>query len=402
MQSPPSSVLRFGAIAALVYALMLMPALVHASFDPSVFIVAGDHFVSADHSPSPILVRRHSFGYDGQFYYAMALDPLVPAVAVDGITFDHPVWRWQRIFYPLLSSALALGNARALPAIMLGINLLCIAALGMLARFALRLWPGARLPAWTLILWPGFMTTLTHDTTELLACACLLGAAMAWLQGRLLPFAILGACATLTRETSSLMLAAVCLVTMAQGLARDKPARLSAKPALYAAATLLPVVAWHFWLAHLWHDAAQAAPVQANLGLPFVGVAQRLAASIGTAFFTPGIGGNARLMAVYVAATAACIIAFSVWVATYLPALMRRGEAEAALGAGWLCMVALIFTLSARGPWIDPTAIFRAFSECGVIGWLILLRSGARARVAGAAILPLAIMNWHVCLVDLH
>ena len=55
----------FAGIAAALYAMLLLPALLGAHFDPSVFIVAGDHFVDAHAS---IFVRPHSFGYDGQFY----------------------------------------------------------------------------------------------------------------------------------------------------------------------------------------------------------------------------------------------------------------------------------------------------------------------------------------------
>jgi hypothetical protein len=283
---------------------------------------------------------------------------------------------------------------------MLGVNLICVAVLGLLATLTVRKHGAGGLPAWAFMLWPGFLTSLTHDTTELLACACLLGAALAWLQGRLTIFIVLAACAALTRETSSLMLAGLVLA----GLANKAVVRkTSVMPALCAAVALAPVLLWHFWLVHVLRGVAEAAPPQTNIGLPFAGVAQRLAAALGDAAGASGLSGAARFRAAYAAATALGIIAFSGWVTACLPALLRRGGREAAIGIGWLCMMALICMLTARGPWIDPTAIFRAFSECWVVGWLILVLSGARApRGGGLALLPFAVINWQLCLVQLR
>jgi len=42
------------------------------------------------------------------------------------------------------------------------------------------------------------------------------------------------------------------------------------------------------------------------------------------------------------------------------------------LAAGWLPIVALMSLLTADGPWIDQTAFFRAFTECYVVGCLVL------------------------------
>jgi hypothetical protein len=42
-------------------------------------------------------------GYDGQFFYRLALEPFSTAERVDGIAFDAPAYRQQRIGYPLLA-----------------------------------------------------------------------------------------------------------------------------------------------------------------------------------------------------------------------------------------------------------------------------------------------------------
>src|ERR1700758_5508700 len=85
------------------YGLLTLPILARNGFDPSVFIHAGDRFVDPAHLESPIIVKLHADGYDGQFYYRMALAPLRMQQAALGIRFDSPRWRVQRIVYPLLA-----------------------------------------------------------------------------------------------------------------------------------------------------------------------------------------------------------------------------------------------------------------------------------------------------------
>jgi hypothetical protein len=53
-----------------------------------------------------------SEGYDGQFTYYVAMDPRPEAVAPH---LDVPAYRYQRILYPLLARALALGQPAWIP-----------------------------------------------------------------------------------------------------------------------------------------------------------------------------------------------------------------------------------------------------------------------------------------------
>lgn len=60
-------------------------------------------------------------GYDGQFAYQIALDPL------QGWKYtDIPAYRYQRILYPMLARVLSLGQAVILPWMMLLINLVSL------------------------------------------------------------------------------------------------------------------------------------------------------------------------------------------------------------------------------------------------------------------------------------
>ena len=60
-------------------------------------------------------------GYDGQFFYYQAQDPLALRGAWQNL--DSPAYRFQRMFYPLAAYLLSGGDKEALPGVMLGISL---------------------------------------------------------------------------------------------------------------------------------------------------------------------------------------------------------------------------------------------------------------------------------------
>jgi len=64
-----------------------------------------------------------SEGYDGQFAYFIAVDPLGAAPLI-----DVPAYRYQRIVYPLLARLLALGRREWIPWMLPLVNLIALAA----------------------------------------------------------------------------------------------------------------------------------------------------------------------------------------------------------------------------------------------------------------------------------
>ena len=103
-------------------------------WDPQAFILARD--------PQTPATQDWGIGYDGQWSYAIARDP-VGAAAV----LDQPGYRYRRILYPLLVRAVSLGQEGLIPWAMIGLNL--AAATGCAALMAILLnrrqapaWPG--------------------------------------------------------------------------------------------------------------------------------------------------------------------------------------------------------------------------------------------------------------------
>lgn len=140
-------------------------------------------------------------GYDGQFFYRLALNPFALGIGpVDGSELDN-LFRGGRIAYPLMVWMVSLGGRPALvPLAMIAVN---IAAIGLLA------WTGARLAlssgqhaAWGLAL-PGFIGvafSFTRNLSEVVAAAAVFTAIECLRRHRTGLASVALAVAVLTRE----------------------------------------------------------------------------------------------------------------------------------------------------------------------------------------------------------
>jgi hypothetical protein len=113
------------------------------------------------HNPDERFVSQ---GYDGQFFYYIALDPANARNYV-----DDPGYRYGRILYPLTARALAFGEPDGVPYALLLINLMAVA----LGTAALAAWLARRGCSewWALLygLFPGLMISVQRDLSEPLA-----------------------------------------------------------------------------------------------------------------------------------------------------------------------------------------------------------------------------------------
>jgi hypothetical protein len=117
------------------------------------YVHIGPRFVLHDPQAAP--------GYDGQFYYQIARDPLHATPFL-----DHPAYRYQRIVYPLLIAVLSLGQVNIIPYMLLLVNFIAI-VLGteLLARLLIK----ENLSPWFSLAFGfyfGQATAFIFDTTE--------------------------------------------------------------------------------------------------------------------------------------------------------------------------------------------------------------------------------------------
>ena len=359
--------LTFAALIALIYLALTLPILLHASQDLSVFIIAGDYFVDPH---APILVRPHSFGYDGQFFYRLAVAPFSFTNPAAGIRFDVPVYRSQRFLYPLLAWLASAAQPGAAPAALFAVN---IAAIALLAGAALSLVRRLALPdatAFAIVAWPGLLVSLTHDTAEIVTVAFLLSALAARAHRRLALYILCGIAATLTRETAAPVFAGLFLYDLV-ALRRGGSWRLL----LADIATVLPLLADHAIMPILWHQTASEGVLSHDFGWLLLGLARALAEKITALTSANHSRADAlnlvALVLLFLLAARAIIAAWSA----------RRGQ-NAWIAAAWLPTALLMAGLSeGDGAFVTPFEYCRVFSEFWPLSCLVIA-AGSPARRA--------------------
>jgi hypothetical protein len=205
---------------ALMIALSVFTAgqLARSDFDPSAFIVAGDRFSDPNGVPRGVTVLKDSSGYDGQFYYRLALDPFTSKATDAGITLDNPPYRHQRFLYPFIVHLVSFGDARRVPIALVATNFVFFCALAWIAGGLAQ--SAKRHALWGLLIVanPGFLITYSRDLVEIVEAAFLLGSVLLIRRGKPGWAALTLTLAVLTRETSLIFAVAAALVFAADRL----------------------------------------------------------------------------------------------------------------------------------------------------------------------------------------
>jgi len=191
-----------GLLVLLLYTVFVAGMLAAQDWDPSTFIQAGDAFANPEAVPDHLHVIPNSMGYDGQFYYRLALKPFSRQRTAFGLTLDMPSYRQQRLLYPLLAHLLAFGKVAWVPWSLIAINLF---ALGMAGFMAGRLSQAlGRHALWGLsvVLYGGLAISLFLDLVEIVEICFLLGALDSLVRGHRIQAAVLLCLAMLAKETA--------------------------------------------------------------------------------------------------------------------------------------------------------------------------------------------------------
>jgi len=218
----PAAAALIATLAALAFTLVRWQTWAHGHI--SRFILVGRHFAIPSQLPPGMPVAK-TYGYDGQFFYRLALNPLNFHHTAYGITVDRP-YRYMRIGYPALTWLVSAGQHYLVPVMLVAVNIAAIGALGYLgARFAVQggrhALAGLLIPAYF-----GLLTSLSRDTAEPLAAVCLLAGLLAVRGRRPVLAALLLAYGALTRETVMVAVAAIAIVRVIGMLrGRTRPGR---------------------------------------------------------------------------------------------------------------------------------------------------------------------------------
>ncbi|HEX6477870.1 MAG TPA: hypothetical protein VF043_03425 [Ktedonobacteraceae bacterium] len=183
---------------------------------------------------------RANAGYDGQFYYQIAHDPLHAAPFL-----DKPAYRYQRIVYPLLVAALSFGQAGLIPYMLLLVNFVSI-VLGT-ELFARQLIKKNLSPWYSLAfgLYFGQATAFLFDLTEPLTYFLVCLGLFLLFRKRPTFAAIIWGLAVLSRETAILFPLGYIAMYLYQRRWQDATR--------FFLLSIIPTVAWYFIVGQYFH-----------------------------------------------------------------------------------------------------------------------------------------------------
>lgn len=354
---------RVGMVALVGYGLFTLLRLALQGFDPSSFVLASEFFCDRAHAPQALTIYPNAAGYDGQFYYRLALNPFTTQETEFGITLDAPAWRQQRILYPLLAHILSFGDPRATLWVLIGLNL---AGLGAIAWLGARIARDAGLSPWwglAFAVYPGFVITLSRDLTEITAAAFLLAGFHALRRERAGWAAAAWSLAVLSRETTLLAPGALAMVELwrrARGGPRGPMAAWVAPISVFAVFQCILLVVW---------EERAIASGRLVLSLPLWGFVESMVRD--------GAQGGAH--AVFWSIQRTLVLAYVVAVTWRT---RSRGDAHV-----WLAFILYALLGATAGPviWEEDKGFLRALTELYVIGMFLLMTGPGRLRACFTA-----------------
>jgi hypothetical protein len=334
------------------------------------FILVGHHFASSAQLPHGIPVAP-TYGYDGQFFYRLALNPLNFHHTAYGITMDRP-YRYMRIGYPAVTWLFSLGQHAAVPVVLVAVNIAAIGAMGYLGAVFARDGGWHALAGLLLPGYFGLLTSLSRDTAEPLAAACLLAGLLAVRARRPVLAALLLAYGALTRETVMVAVAAIAIVRVIGVLRRRQ------RPGRDDLAWVLPAVMFVAWQVVV-KAATGSIPLLAdggrNAGAPFIAPFQALRNNL------------AHLNTHQFDQTDLWLLELAILVFFAIAALLSLRSTSAPVHERVALVLYLMeICIVTPSTWGSLDADLRSFIEVYLLAVIILL--GTRRRSAGAWLLP--------------
>jgi hypothetical protein len=362
--------LAVGLVAVVLAAVFVLARLeVAADGDVTRFVVAGASFADAATLDPPLHVFD-SPGYDGQFYWRMAVAPDAHELGpVHGMRMDQGI-RFGRIAYPMAAWVLAAGQDGLVAWSLVGVNVLGIGAIAACAAAQCR--RSGRHPLLGLLVAgsSGLVMALSRDLTEALMVATLLAGVLALDRARPWAASLAWCTAVLVHEQVLLVVAAYAVVRVVRVVRRqDRPGRWDA-PWL---APALAYAGWQLVCAIRWDHLPVLQSGSKNLDVPFVG----LGGLVGD-WLSGDIARQEVLFPLQ--------LALVVWLAvaafrTPLPA--ERAWQRLGVGAGLLLPILLSYNV-----WKGPAEL-RQFVIVPALAWFVLIEgpTGPRRSLVGLAVL---------------
>lgn len=323
---------RAAITAFLLWAAVMVGTLYCYDFRFSWLINAGETYYHAETDSRNIHYIPKSDGYDGQFYYRLALNPFTTEKSADGVTLDRPALRQQRLVYPLAVWVGSIGGRLNVPLMMIVVNIafifgLCLASARLVSRLG---YP----PQWCacICLFPGLFYAVKMDLTEPSLAFFLVLYFLYIYENRVRAAAVALALAMLSRE-SAIIIAAGKAIELLIVVALKGEA--SKKRIFWTLFPFVPFAAWQGWLYRVWGEIPLLASGDANVGVPFSGFLKYVQWLLNSADAQSPVSfvHVAMILVVAGAAVVACVKrgklcppSYAIWMLAYLAVFFVMGN----------------------------------------------------------------------------
>jgi hypothetical protein len=334
------------------------------------FVVAGSGFASQARVPKSLPVGWGP-GYDGQFYYRLALDPFDLGHSAFGISLDS-FSRVERMGYPFLAWLVAGGQHGSVPLALVIVN---VAACGIVALAGGLLAKSANRHAlWGLVFagyW-GYLWTLGRDLTELTAAAFVLLGLAARVRRAPIWSGLALLCAVASKETSVLLVGTLAVATLwvrltqprsppAIGDTTSSPLNVLGRviPRRHDLAFIIPLVGFVVWQLVLLLATGKLPIYKSggeNLGIPLIGLFR----------------GFGHYVSIFPSAASALWFGeLGILTVVAVGAAMSFRAAPMELRLLWVASVLLALS-AATGIWLGDVG-FRSLDDIYLMSWIVLL-----------------------------
>lgn len=235
-------------------------------WDATIFVAFGEESQTtreyAEERLGEVFLRQMQ-GHDGRFFFIQANDPWIVDPETNAQVLDRPLYRSQRMLYPVLAGGAGLFGPETIVWAMLVVNLLAM-GIGAWVTALIAIEMGGS-PWWGLAfaLNLGFVSEVIISGAGVVAAAAALAAVLMYLRGSLALGVMLLVLAALSRE-AMLIAAAGTALWLWMNRRRREAVMAAAIPGLV-------VLGWAFYLRVRIGDGSVVAEVQ-EIGLPLAGL----------------------------------------------------------------------------------------------------------------------------------
>ena len=281
---PRALAIVIGLVTVVLASSVAVRVLSELDWDPSVFVAFGEESLAtreyAEERLGPVFLRQMQ-GHDGRFFFIQANDPWVADPETNASVLDRPLYRSQRMLYPVLAGGGGLFGPETIVWSMLVVNLIAL-GIGTWVTALIAIQMGGS-PWWgfSFALNLGFISEIIISGAGVVAAAAAFGAVLMFMRGRVSLGIALLALAALSREAMLIAAAGSAIWLWMEKRRRDA--------AVAAVVPGLAVLAWAVYLRTRIGEGSVVAQVQ-EIGFPFVGFFETLQAWVGRpADFVTGV-----------------------------------------------------------------------------------------------------------------